>query len=40
MDFIDTNEFQIITREINLDDQLIETMEMNAVKAIRVYKRE
>ncbi len=37
-EFVDTDEFQVITREV-IDNQLVETMEMNGVRAIRTYKR-
>ena len=39
MKFMDTEERQIIIREVNEKDELIESLEMNGVKAMRVFKR-
>nr|WLG17455.1 fatty acid-binding protein E [Brachionus plicatilis] len=39
MHFIDTEENQVIVREIDSEGNLIELMEMNGVKARRIFKR-
>jgi len=39
MEFIETQETQIIVREINENDQLVECLDMNEVKAKRVFNR-
>ncbi|CAF0704889.1 unnamed protein product [Brachionus calyciflorus] len=39
MHFIDTEESQVIIREITTDGNLLETMEMNGVQATRLFKR-
>jgi hypothetical protein len=39
MEFSDTGEFQLISREVSDVGQMIETMEMNGVKATRTFMR-
>lgn len=39
MSFIDTNEKQVISREVDENDNLIESLEMNGIQARRIFKR-
>lgn len=39
MKFTETDETQIITKEVNDQGFLVESMEMNGIRAMRVFKR-